>query len=553
MYLKFYGLAKKPFHTTPDPNFLFLTPSHKEALGAMLYGIDHRKGFVAIIGEVGVGKTTIVRSFLEQFDWKEEQTNLIYVYNPILSMNELLKCILSELNERPKSEADAELVSQLQQILIKKYREGGTVVLIIDEAQNMPPQTLEHLRMLSNLETSTDKLIQIILVGQPELETLLQQHELRQLRQRIAVWATIRALSEQESIDYISHRLVRAGLHGKHIFQKNALKVIIKQAAGIPRRLNIFCDNALITGLGYRQNPITVAIAKEVVADIDNEAPKQSWRWIPAATGVLFLLLGAGVIPFIQEPLKNLAGNTFTISQSPAAVHITEENPDGLPPHTEVSSPSVMHSGPAESLNVANLMVPRSGESKEMQTGSSDVQVIQKKEDIRLLNLMPQNESSKSMEPSQLHPSRNNPNIQEQIETNNTKGRDSSQKNEVAFISTALLPAAVSKHEPEHTQKEASTIQGAENEEEVTTRNGSQTRTIRRGDTLAEIVLEVYGSADPELIQFVLSHNPDITHVRKILPGQNITLPHLDEFARNINQQSPQNIVHMKEKKYSKK
>ncbi|MDH3772231.1 MAG: AAA family ATPase, partial [Nitrospirota bacterium] len=178
MYLAYYGLQREPFHTTPDPSFLFLSPSHKEALGAIIYGVEKRKGFIAIIGEVGTGKTSILRAYLERKAPQKQKT--IYIFNPVLSFHELLIAIFRGLELVPRHDDVPEMVNQLHEALVAEFQAGGTVVLAIDEAQNMPVETLENLRMLSNLETSTDKLIQIILLGQPELDSLLKQSSLRQ-------------------------------------------------------------------------------------------------------------------------------------------------------------------------------------------------------------------------------------------------------------------------------------------------------------------------------------------------------------------------------------
>ncbi|MCA9470432.1 MAG: AAA family ATPase [Nitrospirales bacterium] len=482
MYLKFYGLSKKPFHTTPDPHFLFLSPSHKEAMGAMLYGIDHRKGFIAITGEVGVGKTTVIRSFLEQVDWKAEHTQLIYLYNPTLSVKELLLAILFELDQEATGSTNVELLTQLQNTLIERYRHGGTVVLLIDEAQNMDPRTLEHLRMLSNLETATDKLIQIILIGQPELETLLQQHELRQLRQRIAVWSTIRPLTEDESLAYIMHRLVLAGLTGKPVFHNNALKLIVKQANGIPRRLNILCDNALVTGLGYRANPITAKIVQEVIADVDRQLHKRWWGWVPATASLLFLIGGVALFVSLDKPDashadKNSRMELPTLSLADRMVDRQEQfsHMDNKPVsvgRSEQPASSAPKVGQSENLNgiVSGTSDQASSAYRGEERGNldphlaSDVLTVQES----------QGQPSTRPDPS------------------------------LAFISAGHLSS------------------GAVH----------QTRVIRRGETLAELTKEVYGDLNPELLQFVLEHNPGITHVRNIQPGQRIIFPALHDFGK---------------------
>jgi general secretion pathway protein A len=305
VYLSFYSLRKEPFQITPDPEFLYLSPSHKEALGAILYGVMQRKGFIAIIGEVGVGKTTILRSYIEEADKKH--LRIVYVFDANVSFIGLLRTIHRELGLMPAGGKDGkdepkepfDLVSRIQEFLIAEYQKGGNLVVIIDEAQNMPIETLESLRMLSNLETSTDKLIQIVLIGPPELEERLNLKELRQLKQRIAVKATISPLTSEECAAYIQHRLTKAGADHLPIFTKGALKKIIRQSHGIPRTINILCDNALITGFGYQKRRIGAHIIREVIADFRQSRIPFRMRWRLARLAFLVILLLAAVMLWI--------------------------------------------------------------------------------------------------------------------------------------------------------------------------------------------------------------------------------------------------------------
>jgi general secretion pathway protein A len=295
MYLNFYNLRKPPFHITPDPEFLYLSPSHKEALAAIIYGIEERKGFVAIIGAVGVGKTTILRSYLERA--KKQRLKIVYVFNSRLTFEGLLRTVGQELGIQIGGDDVVEMVDRLHKTLIEEYTQGNTVVIVIDEAQNMPIDTLESLRMISNLETSKDKLVQIVLVGQPEFEEELNSERLRQLKQRLAVRATILPLTKSESHEYIKFRLWKAGspdiiLRPASVFTSRALSKIIKKAEGIPRVLNVLCDNALITGFGYQQKPVTGKIVKEIIRDFEGKGrPRRVRQWLASAAALAFVLL----------------------------------------------------------------------------------------------------------------------------------------------------------------------------------------------------------------------------------------------------------------------
>lgn len=288
MYLEFYGLDREPFHITPDPEFLYLSPSHKEALAVIIYGVEQRKGFISITGEVGLGKTTILHSYLAQAD--DAKVRTVFVFNANVTYDNLLKFIAQELGVSVSSERTFEMLHGLHMALIEEYNQGHNVVLLIDEAQNMPIETLENLRMLSNLETSKEKLLQIILVGQPELDAVLDRAELRQLKQRIAVRSVLSPLSPKESYDYIQHRLTKCGGDIDSIFSKSALKLINRHAAGIPRKINIICDNVLINGYGYMQKPVSAKVVREVLADLEGRSRKFPLKWVFLGLAVLVSL-----------------------------------------------------------------------------------------------------------------------------------------------------------------------------------------------------------------------------------------------------------------------
>ena len=309
MYLDFFKFRKNPFHITPDPDFLFLSPSHQDAYTSIFWGIQQRKGLVAVTGEVGVGKTTILRSYLEGAD--PEIIKTVYIFHAALSFGKLMKQIVSELGIPAVGKDLPDLIDRVFLYLTDAYKNDRRVVLIIDEAQNLPVETLERLLMLSNRDASQEKLLQIILVGQLEFEDKLNLPELRQLKQQIAIRTRIKTLTPDESLAYIQHRLMIASSFYNPVFTKAALKRIIKEANGVPRIINILCDNALITAFGYQRKPVDAKIIEEVINDLRGGPPEPSfnWRivWVPAMVvfcGVVVVASMALLTPKEISPLR---------------------------------------------------------------------------------------------------------------------------------------------------------------------------------------------------------------------------------------------------------
>jgi len=264
MYSQFYGLRESPFALTPDPRYLFLSEPHKEALASAIYGVQERKGFVLIVGEVGTGKTTLIRHLLGRFG---PNIRSVFVFNPAVSFVELLQLMLRDLDLPCASLRRVEMIDTLNEYLLKEAAAGRYVVVIIDEAQHLSPAVLEEVRMLSNLETARGKLIQILLVGQPELGEKLGRPELRQLRQRISLVAELKPLSYEDTVRYVTHRLEVAGRSEADLFTHRALKTIYRASGGIPRLVNVICDKALVLGYGAGAKRIKGAIVKEVLKD----------------------------------------------------------------------------------------------------------------------------------------------------------------------------------------------------------------------------------------------------------------------------------------------
>lgn len=268
LYLEFFGFSEKPFNITPDPRFLFLTAGHQEALAALFYGIKERKGFIALTGEVGTGKTTVLYKLLYSLD---PSVKPIYLFHSKLTFHELLRSVLFELQIDANENDKLLLIRKLNDYLIASLYRNENVVLIIDEAQNLSAEVMEEIRMLSNLETPSSKLLQIIFVGQPELETRLNSADLRQLRQRISIKRRIPPLTQEESRAYIDHRLRLVGSSSSKVITSEAEFLIVSHGSGIPRVINVICDNAFLIGYGMSQKKLDAAIVREALKDLDTD------------------------------------------------------------------------------------------------------------------------------------------------------------------------------------------------------------------------------------------------------------------------------------------
>jgi general secretion pathway protein A len=265
MYKNFYGLKENPFNVNPDPRFLFLTKQIEEALTGLMYGIQTRKGFITLTGEVGTGKTTLINRLL---DWlHQRRARTAFLFNSRMNSNQLFDFILAEFDIRCESNSKSQQLMKLNHWLLDRYRTGETVVLIIDEAQNLTYPVLEEIRLLTNLETSTEKLLQIVLSGQPELEEKLKLPQLRQLRQRIMLRCKTSALSKKETQEYITERLKIAGASGDPIFSASAVDAIHVYSLGIPRVVNLLCEHSLVNGFADQQRPIQSKIVEEVAQE----------------------------------------------------------------------------------------------------------------------------------------------------------------------------------------------------------------------------------------------------------------------------------------------
>jgi len=292
MYLSFYGLNEKPFNLTPDTKFLYLSKNHQDALNHLVYGIREKEGFVVLTGDVGTGKTTIVRALLEMLG---EDTSTALILNPMLEGKELLRSILEEFGIGDKGGGKRALIDKLNQFLLKKLMQGRNAVLIIDEAQHLSNRALEQIRLLSNLETEKAKLLQIVLVGQVELHQKLESPFLRPLNQRISIRYHLLPLNRTDTEKYVHRRLLVAGSNGNLTFSDGALSEIFKYSQGIPRLINLVCDRTLLAGYARQTNYLDRLMVKKGAESLKKQG-------LPSTTsskirrlfllGVLALLLG---------------------------------------------------------------------------------------------------------------------------------------------------------------------------------------------------------------------------------------------------------------------
>lgn len=302
MYETFYNLRVKPFELVPDPKFIYLSKSHKKALTFLDYGIRERAGFILLTGEVGSGKTTIIKDLLTK---RYEQLVLAKVFNTRVTSEQLLAMINDDFGLQTRNKDKVTLIRDLNEFLVDQYARGNHPILIIDEAQNLAEELLEEVRMLSNLETSDCKLLQIILVGQPELRTILSAPSLRQLRQRISINCHLQSLNRQETERYIMHRLEVAGNALAVEFPFESLDVVFRYSKGIPRLINIICDFLMLSAFAEEMRVIPVEMVREVIGDLDfdnhfwSESVTAPQRDLPADLGACQQLSEAG--PLYQD------------------------------------------------------------------------------------------------------------------------------------------------------------------------------------------------------------------------------------------------------------
>jgi general secretion pathway protein A len=313
MYAQFFGLKQEPFSIAPDPRYLFMSERHREALAHLLYGLAGGGGFVLLTGEIGAGKTTVCRCFLEQVP---KRCNVAYIFNPKLTVTELLKSVCDEFHipvpaRAPGTATVKDLLDPINEYLLRTHAVGQNNVLIIDEAQNLSADVLEQLRLLTNLETSERKLLQIILIGQPELREMLARPELEQLAQRVIARFHLGALSENETAQYIRHRMAVAGMNSPLPFDRPSRQRIHEWSRGVPRRINLLCDRALLGAYSAGKSRVDVEIVDKAAAEVFDKAARRGlvgwWARLALPKALVWslgLVMGAvifGVVSWAME------------------------------------------------------------------------------------------------------------------------------------------------------------------------------------------------------------------------------------------------------------
>ena len=373
MYENFFGFKEKPFKLVPNPDYLFLSKSHEEALAHLNYALSQGDGFVEITGEVGTGKTTLCRAFLENLD---DDAVAAYIFNPKLGPRQLIKTINDELGIKYKADNTKDLIDKLNHFLMLQKTRRKKVILLIDEAQNLSKNVLEQLRLLSNLETNKEKLLQIILVGQPELSDILDSHELRQLGQRITLRYHLSPLTAKESVEYIQYRIDIAAQKSGLKFERGAFGPIYKYSRGIPRVINITCDRILLTAFGLDKRKITGRIARDSIKELKNRGASRKsvlleWKKIAALSGAAVVILAAAIF---HQPLRQGILSLFNPAPSRQIAASPPEDP-GLN-SAEDSIPKVVNEDDSAAFKDSNLNV--ADESDLTVTSEADLGLVEK-------------------------------------------------------------------------------------------------------------------------------------------------------------------------------
>jgi general secretion pathway protein A len=515
MYTSYFNLSRKPFNATPDPAFLYTNRCYQEAYATLLYGVQERKGFIALIGEVGTGKTTLLRRLM---DGMNPAIKAVFVYNTTLTFDELVEFICGELEIPVEGLARVARLQALNRFLIGEAKRGGTVVLLLDEAQNLSNEALENLRLISNLETATDKLLQIVLVGQPELETKLADPTLRQVTQRIAIRFRLEPLDDSEVEPYIDYRLRVVGSSRKELFSDKAIRRLIPQVKGIPRLINVICDNALVLAYATDRKRVTGEMIDSVIADLRVRPPERPTA--VAVTAVPEPRSSRRVAWSGEEPRGGGWGRRLGLTAAVALVFFaggamalagagdlanrllgiwTERTAWARPPAASVVAAPAVPPTPAAPASPAVIPTPTAPTAPPVPPAPPAPAALPGTEPVA--------------SPSAATPA----GAESTTLTNGTAAERSLPPREVTS------PAAAPTSEPPTAAMEERRLR-----DPATSAGGRRTLRVPDGGTISEIVFEHYGRYSSLALDLIHELNPDIRDLDVVSAGQPLSLPPLN-------------------------
>jgi general secretion pathway protein A len=519
MYERYYELNQKPFDVTPNPRSLYLSKSHKEALAALIYGVTERRGFIALIGEVGTGKTTLINAALERLS---DNVRTAYIFNTDVSFNEILNMVLVEfgLSDGEELLSKVTALNRLNKYATKQFSKGINLVLIIDEAQNLDSHTMENLRLLSNLETSRYKLVQIVLSGQPELDEILRNQQLRQLAQRINLRRYLLPLSEPETYEYIQQHLKEAGREDRKLFDKGALRLIWRYSGGVPRKINMLCDNALLIGYGLKKKRISEHVVREAIRDFD-ESPydenvvafaemKPSPPERNRRLGAPRLALATGFVALLMIFLV-IGGMAFWPSQTRMEMSAAVTN----------YLSDLIHDDAGEGPSA-----PESPETSDSRAAASGGETSEKPMPVEIVGSPEASasiEAEPDTEPEVPAPRNEVERIAASPETVESSGRTTPSADEIAAPPATLESSDMANQNADEIAISPESLTSSKTE----VQNVDETIKIfrvREGDTLFGILEHHYGSYE-RMLPLVLQLNPQIVDPNWIMPGDAIRLP----------------------------
>jgi general secretion pathway protein A len=519
MYEKFYGLKEKPFNMTPDPKFLYLSQQHEQALAHLIYGIKEKKGITLLTGEVGTGKTTIINAMLEKL---KQSVRIAHISNPNMVLEDLFTYIFDGFRIDAPVASKSKCLIKLRDFLLKQSRTGINSILIIDEAQNLSLEILEEIRLLSNLETKKEKLIQILLVGQPELNLKLSNPQLRQLRQRISAKFHITPLNLKETQEYISQRLLVAGANNTEIFNKKAINEIFFYTHGIPRLINIICDLSLVIGFAFQKTKIDERIIKEAIKSLaDNHSPTvldeplssdqthQITEIIATSRNdrkrSLLRYVGIGVISCLVFGVTFFWAWDLSVMVRTLKREINQITPSGN--NQEIKQ---------ELINDKDSMADKPDKIEDMELNTEEAISSLREENTR--------EEDKGTDPLGFEDY-----IPKPEEESSSESLPANKVEEPIALPPKAIEMVPSNLEQDTTEDiiiPKKTLQVNAPEKKLAAKE-KRIAVVKKGDTLTSLAIEVYGLASKEIFSFIRSANPDITDINHIIVGQRIIFPEL--------------------------